>query len=130
MRTYGRTQDVLSGVKTWWTITTDINGFNDSVYLTALAQVCKLNLGESPFFGTWGIPAHQSVVTQLYPNYYMARIQQQFSGYFASLLLTPLPDAIDDGGRPAPAYNINVLTNYGSRIGVKTRPGYPIEQPI
>lgn len=130
MRTYGRTVDVLSGKKTWWVVTTDMNGFNDSVYLTALAQVCKLNLGESPFFGTWGIPAHQSVVTQIFPNYYMARIQQQFSGYFASLILTPIPDAVDDDGRPSPAYNISVITNYGSRIGVSTRPRYPIEQPI
>jgi hypothetical protein len=130
MRTYGRTRNVLTGAKTWWIVTTDINGFNDAVYLTALAQVCKLNLGESPFFGTWGIPARQSVVTQLYPNYYMLQIQQQFSGYFASLILTPITDAVDQDGRPSPAYNISILTNYGSRIGVQTAPGYPEEQPI
>jgi hypothetical protein len=130
MRTYGRTQDVLTGKKTWWIVTTDNNGFNDSVYLTALAQVLKLNLGESPFFSNYGIPAHQSVIMQVYPNYYMAVTQQQFAGFFASLILTPLPDAEDSDGRPAPAYNISVLTNSGSRIGVQTRPGYPLEQPI
>jgi hypothetical protein len=130
MRTYGRTQDVITGKKTWWLVTTDANGFNDSVYLTALAQVLKLNLGESPFFSNYGIPAHASVVTQVFPNYYMAVTQQQFAGFFASLILTPLPDATDNDGRPAPAYNISVLTNAGSRIGVQTRPGYPIEQPI
>jgi hypothetical protein len=130
MRTYGRTQDVLTGKKTWWIVTTDNNGFNDSVYLTALAQVLKLNLGESPFFSNYGIPAHQSVIMQVYPNYYMAVTQQQFAGFFASLILTPLPDAEDSDGRPAPAYNISVLTNLGSRIGVQTRPGYPLEQPI
>ena len=95
MRTYGRTQDVITGKKTWWLVQTDFNGFNDSVYLTALAQVLKLNLGESPFFANYGIPAHQSVVTQVYPNYYLARTQQQFAGYFASLILTPLQDAVD-----------------------------------
>jgi hypothetical protein len=121
---------VLTGKKTWWQVNTDVNGFNDSVYLTALAQVLKLNLGESPFFANYGIPAHQSVVTQVFPNYYMARTQQQFAGFFASLILTILPDAIDDDGRPAPSYNISVLTNYGSRIGVQTRPGYPRFQPI
>ena len=130
MRTYGRTQDVITGKKTWWLVQTDFSGFNDSVYLTALAQVLKLNLGESPFFANYGIPAHQSVVTQVYPNYYLARTQQQFAGYFASLILTPLQDAVDDDGRPSPAYNISVLTNYGSRIGFVTRPGYPLVQPI
>jgi hypothetical protein len=130
MRTYGRTQDVLSGKKTWWVVTTDNNGYNDSVYLTTLAQVLKLNLGESPFFANYGIPAHQSVVMQVYPDFYMARTQQQFAGYFASLILLPIPEAYDDDGRPSPAYNVNVLTNYGSMIGVKVRPGYPTEQPI
>jgi hypothetical protein len=130
MRTFGRTQNVLTGKKTWWVITTDGQGFNDSVYLTTLAQVCKLNLGESPFFANWGIPAHQSVVTQIYPDFYMVRIQQQFAPYFASLIMSPILDAVDEDLRPAPAYNISVLTNYGARIGVKTSPGYPTEQPI
>jgi hypothetical protein len=134
MRTYGRTRDVLTGHKTWWVVTTDNNGFNDSVYLTTLAQVCKLNLGESPFFANYGIPAHPSVVLQIYPDFYMVRTQQQFAGYFASLIMTPAPisqgAADSDDGRPVPAYNISVLTNYGSLIGVTTAPGYPQQQPI
>jgi hypothetical protein len=134
MRTYGRTRDVLTGKKTWWQVTTDVNGFNDGVYLTTLAQVCKLNLGESPFFANYGIPAHPSVVMQIYPDYYMARTQQQFAGYFASLILMPAPiaqgAANSDDGRPVPGYNIQVLTNYGSQIGVTTAPGYPQQQPI
>jgi hypothetical protein len=130
MRTYGRTRDVLSGAKKWWVVTTDANGYNDSVWLTTLAQVCKLNLGESPFFANYGIPAHPAVVTQVYPDFYMARTQQQFVNYFASLILTKQPDAVDDDLRPAPSYRINVLTNYGSRIGVVTAPGYPLDQPI
>ena len=130
MRTYGRTRNVLTGDKTWWVVTTDINGYNDSVYLTALAQVIKLNLGESPFFGDWGIPAHPAVVMQMYPDYYMVLTQQRFAGYFASLLLTKIPDATDDDGRPAPAYMINVLTNYGATIGVRVQADYPVEQPI
>jgi hypothetical protein len=130
MRTYGRTRNVLTGAKTWWMVTTDINGFNDGVWLTTLAQVCKLNLGESPFFANYGIPAHPSVVLQIFPDFYMIRTQQQFSGYFASLILIKQPDAVDQDLRPAPSYLINVLTNYGSRIGVQTAPGYPLDQPI
>jgi hypothetical protein len=138
MRTYGRTQDVLTGKKTWWVVLTDQNGYNDSVWLTTLAQVIKLNLGESPFFANFGIPAHESVVTQIYPDFYMVRIQQQFASHFASLILTTSPiaqgspesTAAGQDGRPAPNYNINVLTNYGSRIGVAVRSDYPTEQPI
>jgi hypothetical protein len=98
--------------------------------LTTLAQVIKLNLGESPFFNNFGIPAHPSVVMQIYPDFYMVRTQQQFAPYFASLILFSLPDAVDSDGRPAPAYQINVLTNYGSMVGVVVAPDYPIEQPI
>jgi hypothetical protein len=130
MRTYGRTRDVLTGVKTWQLVTTDSGGYNDSVYLTTLAQVLKLNLGESPFYGDWGIPAHQSVVLQVAPDYYMALTQQRFSQYFASLILIRVVDAVDEDNRPAPAYQINVLTNYGSSIGVRVQPLYPLVQPI
>jgi hypothetical protein len=138
MRIYGRTQDVLSGKKKWWVVTTDQGGYNDSVYLTDLAQVLKLNLGESPFFADYGIPAHESIMTQVFPDFYIARTQQQFAGYFASLIVTALPVqqgsadsfATQQEGAPAPRYYINVLTNYGSRIGVRVRPGYPAEQPI
>jgi hypothetical protein len=138
MRTYGRTQDVLTGKKKWWVVTTDQNGFNDAVYLTDLAQVVKLNLGESPFFADWGIPAHPSVVTQIYPDFYVIRIQQRFAPRFASCIITPLPVAqgsadsfaTEQDGAPAPRYYINVLTNYGAHIGVQVRPDYPTEQPI
>jgi hypothetical protein len=138
MRTYGRTQDVISGKKKWWVVTTDQGGYNDSVYLTDLAQVLKLNLGESPFFANYGIPAHESIMTQVFPDFYIARTQQQFAGYFASLIVTALPVqqgsadsfATQQEGASAPRYYLNVLTNYGSRIGVHVRPGYPVEQPI
>jgi hypothetical protein len=138
MRTYGRTRNVLTGKKTWWEVTTDPYGFNDSVYLTALAQVVKLNLGESPFFADWGIPAHESVITQVYPDLFIVRIQQRFAPFFASLMLSIAPveqgtaDSFASGqdGAPAPRYYINVLTNYGSRIGVVLAPDFPIEQPI
>jgi hypothetical protein len=138
MRVFGRTRNVLTGKKTWWVVTTDINGFNDSVYLTALAQVIKLNLGESPFFAQYGIPAHESVVTQIFPDFYLAFTQQQYAGYFASLLLisNPVPQGSADSfaagqdGAPAPRYYISVLTNTGARIGVTLAPDFPTEQPI
>lgn len=116
MRTYGRTTDVLTGAKTWQVVTTDANGFNDMVWLTTLAQCCKLNLGESPFWADWGIPAVASVMTQVQPNYYMALMQQRFAPYFMSLLLSKFPDATDETGRPMPYYGITVITNWGAYL--------------
>lgn len=119
MRTWGRTRDILTGAKKWVEVTTDANGFNDMVWLTTLAQVCKLNLGESPFWADWGIPAAASVQTQIPPDVYMALTQQRFIGYFMSLSLQRMPDATDDSGRPAPYYAISVVTNWGAELDVQ-----------
>ena len=116
MRTYGRIRDVLTGKKTWEVVTTDTGGFNDMVWLVTLAQCCKLNLGESPFWANWGIPAHASVMTQTHPNYYMALMQQRFASYFMSLILQKLAEVTDDTGRSAPAYGITVVTNWGAQL--------------
>ena len=87
MRTYGRLTNA-DGSKTWVEVSTDANGFNDNVYLTTLAQVLKLNLGESPFYATYGIPAYQTVVTQVYPDYYAMLTQEEFAPHFAALTIT------------------------------------------
>jgi hypothetical protein len=116
MRTYGRiVPDILyPDVKKWVEVDTDERGFNDMVYLTTLLQVIKLNLGESPFFSNYGIPAHPSIVSQIAPNLYMTRIQQQFSKYFLSLIIYRGPDAPDERGIPSPNYYVSVITQYGS----------------
>jgi len=109
MRTYGRIYDE-EGNPTWVEVTTDANGYNDGVYLTALAQVLKLNLGESPFYANYGIPAYQTIVTQVFPDFYVQQTQQQFSPYFASLAITRV------SGTPAPQYNVRVVTHSGAII--------------
>jgi hypothetical protein len=112
MRIWGRVTDRY-GYKYWVEVTTSPNGDNSAVYLTWLAQVCKLNLGESPFFGDWGIPAHASVEQQIAPDFYLQRIQQRFSQYFISVIVTKLPVV----GQPqTPTYQINVLLSSGARI--------------
>jgi hypothetical protein len=100
-------------------VTTDANGFNDMVWLTTLAQCCKLNLGESPFFADWGIPAYASVVTQIHPTFYMTLMQQRFSGYFMNLQIQINEDSFDADGRPAPFYTFFVLTNYGAQLAIE-----------
>ena len=107
MRTWGRTYDEL-GNPTWVEVTTDANGYNDNVYLTSLSQALKLNLGESPFFGNYGIPAHQSVVTQVFPDFYAMQTQSQYAGYFSALSITRVP------GSFPPVYNVKASAHSGA----------------
>lgn len=92
-----------------WTLV-DGNTDPSNFYLTAMAQQCKLVLGESPFWANAGIPAQQSVVTQVYPDYYVQLIQQRFAPYFASLKLTKVP------GTDRPSYRFDVMTLKGQPI--------------
>jgi hypothetical protein len=122
MRTFGRiVPNVLyPDVTQWVEVTTDDQGYNDAVYLTALVQVLKLNLGESPFWGDWGIPAKPAIVQQVFPDYYSTLTAQRFAPRFASLILTKVsPTPLDNKGRPVPTYSIAVVTQYGSKIGLQ-----------
>ena len=117
MRVYGRTVPDEFGNRKWIEVDTDSDGFNDAVYVTALAQCLLLNLGESPFFADWGIPAAQSVATQIAPDYYVALTQTRFAGFFASLIITKTPQTFSvKTGRPTPTYAVKVLTHSGARI--------------
>jgi len=107
LRTWGRLTDE-EGNKTWVEVTTDANGFNDSVYLTTLCQVLKLNTGESPFFANWGIPQYQTVMTQVFPDYYVMQVQTQFAPYFAALTITRVRGAFP------PVYNVRALAHSGA----------------
>lgn len=104
MRTYGRDTEGK-----WVTVTTDGNGFNDSVYLTTLVQNLKLAPQESPFFANHGIPANGSVIQQILPTFYVNRLQQQFSEYFSSLQIALVASE-------PPRYDISVITNSGSKV--------------
>lgn len=117
MRTYGRVPaDPLDpkGPQRWVVIETDPKGFNDGVYLTAIAQTLKLNLNESPFWANFGIPAKQSVMTQIMPDFYVAYIQQYYSQFFAALTLAKRQ-------LPEPVYDISVVTHQGTEIRLYSR---------
>jgi hypothetical protein len=90
----------------WVDVTTDSNGNNDYVYITALIQCLKLSIGESPFWSDWGIPAKRSIVQQVFPDYYVTLMQQRYAKYFASLQITKVNSA-------TPTYNIYIITNQG-----------------
>lgn len=107
MRTYGRVTSE-QGVKTWVVIETDANGFNDNVYLTTLIQCLLLILGESPFHANYGIPANQALIQQVFPDFYVNQTQQQFAGFFGSLMITK-ENAFN------PTYRVNVVRQSGAK---------------
>lgn len=112
LRTYGRTYDAY-GVPTWVVVKTDAKGFNDAVYLTTLIQCLKLSIGESPFYANYGIPAQRSIIQQVFPDFYVAKTQSQFSQYFANLIIAKVSSRLN------PTYNVNVVTHQGSKIGLQ-----------
>lgn len=109
MRTYGRITNE-DGTKTWVEVDTDANGYNDAVYITTLAQCLQLSVNESPFYANYGISAQQAVLTQIFPDFDVAKTQQQFSQYFASLVVSRAPNTQN------PVYNVNLVTQQGSRV--------------
>jgi hypothetical protein len=109
VRTYGRLGTDSAHPGAWTTITTDPSGANDFVWLTTLVQVLLLNRGESPFYAGYGLPAHDAVVQQVAPDFFVALTQQQLAPYFAALLVSRAPGA-------TPGYNINATTNQGVRL--------------
>lgn len=100
MRTYGK----INGV--WQKVETDAAGHDDYVYITTLAQNLKLVLNESPYFALDGIPAQDSIVTQIFPDFYVAQIQRKFAQFFVSL-------NISKRNGTTPTYDINLMTNKG-----------------
>lgn len=108
MRTYGRLPD-----KSWVEVSTDpATGDNSWIMITTLCQVLLLNLGESPFYSQFGLPDQQSVIQQILPDYYVSRVQQQFSRYFASLLI------VRDTTKATPTYNASVTLLSGATASV------------
>lgn len=113
MRTYGRLW--TDGVPLWIEVDPDSNGDPSQIYLTTLLQCLQLVLGESPFYANYGVPDFQAVQQQQFPDFYVARTQQQFSQYFASL-------TIIRQNNPAPTYNVTVIFKSGARIAVTVIP--------
>ena len=116
MRVYGRTYN-QDGTYTWSEVNTDANGYSDAVYVTALCQVLQLQLGESPFYSNYGIPAQPDIVSQIFPDYNVYLIQQRYAPYFSSLKVTKV-NALNEYNVPTPVYNIQVITQKGSVINL------------
>lgn len=93
MRTYGKDQ---SGK---WQLVTETS----YIWLTTLIQNLRLIQGESPFYSTAGIPAYQSIQTQIAPDIAVNNIQSQFAQYFSSLVISKV------SGTSQPTYNVSAV---------------------
>lgn len=107
MRVWGRTYNP-DGTYQWVSVVTDANGDSSNCYLTALCQALKLNIGESPFFSNTGIPQYQTIIAQVFPDFYASAIQQQYAQYFASLAIVRVPGSLP------PQYNVTAVTPSGA----------------
>lgn len=110
MRTYGRVRQP-DGSLVWVEVSTSPDGDNSSVWLTTLCQCLLMVRGESPFYANYGIPAIKSVVQQLFPDFYVSLTQQQFSPYFASLLIARTSNQ-------RPDYRVNIMLLSGKTLTV------------
>ena len=100
---------------TWVMVETDINGFNDAVYLSAFCQVLQLQPQESPFYAEYGVPSIQAVHDQLIPDTNVYFMQSKYSQYFISLQVVPAHQT-DANGTVTPIYNVTAITNSGAKI--------------
>jgi hypothetical protein len=111
MRLYGRVKNADGTYGPWVVVQTDPNtGSNSMVYVTALCQALLLSINESPFYANIGIPGQQAVIQQVSPDFYVTRIQQRYSQYFASLIVAR------DGAADVPTFNVKATTFEGQSI--------------
>ena len=100
---------------TWVSVETDLNGFNDGVYLSAFCQVLQLQPQESPFYAEYGVPSIQAVQSQTIPDNNVYFMQSKYSQYFISLQVVPAHQS-DANGAITPVYNVTAITNTGAII--------------
>jgi hypothetical protein len=110
VRVWGRVT-ATDGTKTWVEVSSNSQS-PDAVYITALAQVLKLNLNESPFYANFGIPQYQSIQQQVPPHYWVMKIQQRYAPFFASLAIIPQTGT-------NPTYLIRAVLHSGAAISVE-----------
>jgi hypothetical protein len=101
MRTYGVDQSTGQWVEVLET---------SYIWLATLAQTLRLNQGESPFYANYGIPAQNSVYTQIPPDLAVNRTQTQYAPFFANLTVVKQQNTLN------PTYNISAVFQNGTII--------------
>ena len=98
MRTYGK------NAQGQWVEVTETS----YVWLATLVQTLRLNLVESPFYATYGIPAQDSVMGQIAPDAAINKTQAQYAPYFANLTV------VKQNNVPNPTYSISAIFQNGT----------------
>lgn len=111
----GQQYPVGKGKGRWVLVQTDSAGNNDLVWLTTLCQAILLNLNESPVYADVGLPARQSVLSGIAPDYNISLLQKRFAPYFLSLVITRQPQAQGQD----PQYRANVVTHSGVKLSAR-----------
>ena len=78
------------------------------IWLATLAQTLRLNEKESPFYANYGLPAHDSVMSQTAPTVAINRTQSQYAPYFANLSI------VRDLNYDQPTYNVSAVFQNGT----------------
>ncbi len=98
----------------WTAFETDSSGSDDLPNLIWLQNALLLNTNESPFYADWGIPVRRTLITGIFPGYYVALTQNRFSKYFASCVITQATST--------------VVTNISYSVNVTTKSGFTFNQ--
>jgi len=113
-RTYGKVKGK------WVQVSTDANGMNSMIMVTTLIQNLKGILGESPFWAAYGLPSIQAVISQIYPDYNIQMIQQQFMQYFSYLIISRNPIGRQEAdGSVSPIYNVAITLLDGTELPIQ-----------
>ncbi|GBQ07532.1 hypothetical protein [Saccharibacter floricola] len=82
----------------------------DEANIAWLQNALLLQLGEAPFSTDWGIPVSQTLVTRIWPDYYLNLTQERFRETFPMLQITRQ----QNDSNPNPSYVIRALLNDGT----------------
>lgn len=107
MRIYHKIKDENTN-RTKWIIITD----PDEIYVFWLIEVLRLILGESPFSADWGIPATETIATNIYPDYYVSIVKEKFAPYFQYLSIERLDHNVDR----AVVYKVEIIKLNGQSV--------------
>lgn len=92
------------GKRTWQPVD------NDQGNIAWLQNALLLQLGESPFWTDWGLPVSKTLVSQIWPDYYLNMTQQRFRDVFPTLQVTR--QRVD--GQSDPVYSIRAILSDGT----------------
>lgn len=108
-RVWGRIWNGTKTSRTWTAFETDDSGSDDLPNFIWLQNALLLRLNESPFYATWGIPVVPTLASQVNPDYYTALMQQRFSNYFSSCVISRVSST-------QISYNVSIVTRSGITV--------------